>query len=141
MHRIGTGAFYGAGDIGRFPLEDGEQAWEPKKLFWATFPRSAVRRMQEMQLEAGTMTAEEAAAEPSAGSRDEDITTWIDVDGQQDRKERAVLAHTTQIPADSWFRGMPQEMRDGFLGTEPFTLAFSRVDCDPTGELFDGLDG
>ncbi|NNF64261.1 MAG: hypothetical protein HKN07_08360, partial [Acidimicrobiia bacterium] len=75
VHRIGTAAFYGAGDVGRFPLEDGEQVWEPSKLYWATFPRSAVRRMQEMQLEAGTMTAEEAAAEPAAGSRDEDITT------------------------------------------------------------------
>lgn len=140
VHRVGTAAFFGAGDIGRFPLVEGEKPWDAKKLYWATFPRSGVKRMMELRLAAGEISAEEAAVEPGAGSRDEDITTWVDVADFAVAKEKAVLAHRTQIPEDSWFRTMPDEMKDGFFSREPLTLAFTRVPTDPAAtDLFDGI--
>ncbi len=139
VHRIGTAAFFGAPDEGRYPVEDGEEAWQPAKLYWATFPRSAVREMQRRAAEAGEMDPEEAAKEPAAGSRDEDITLWLESPEFAEAKERAVLAHHTQIPADGWFHQIPPDARRGFLCREPFTLAFSRLPAAPDTDLFSGL--
>jgi len=91
VHRVGTMAFFGAPDVGRFPLEAAEESWEVSKLYWATFPRSVVRRMQQMRAERGELTAEEAAVEPAAGSRDEDITLWTDTADWAEAKIGAVL--------------------------------------------------
>ncbi len=139
VHRIGTAAFFGAPDVGRYPLVDGEEPWQPSKLYWATFPRSAVREMQRRAGEAGELDPEEAAKEPAAGSRDEDITLWLESPGFVEAKERAVLAHHTQIPGDGWFQQMTPEDRQGFLSREPFTLAFCRVSVDKDDDLFAGL--
>jgi mycothiol S-conjugate amidase len=140
VHRVGTAAFFGAADVGRFPPADGEGPWQPSKLYWATWPRERTRRTRRMMAEMGRMDPEEAAREPSHGARDEDITTRLDVRMWFDRKRQAVLAHHTQIAADSWFRSLPEEtLREGF-GDETFTLVFSRVDA-PAAEpdLFAGL--
>ncbi len=139
VHRVGTAAFFGAPDEGRYPLEDGEGPWQPSKLYWATFPRSAVREMQRRAAEAGEMDPEEAAKEPAAGSRDEDITLWLESPQFTGAKEQAVLAHHTQIPADGWFHRIPADARRGFMSREPFTLAFSRVRAEPDDDLFAGL--
>ncbi len=139
VHRIGTAAFFGAPDAGRYPPEDGEEPWQPSKLYWATFPRSAVREMQRQAAEKGEMDPEEAAKEPAAGSRDEDITLWLESPRFAEAKEQAVLAHYTQIPADGWFHQIPTDARRGFLSREPFTLAFSRVRAEPDDDLFAGL--
>ena len=139
VHRVGTAAFFGAGDTARFPPEDGDEPWTPSKLYWATFPRSAVMAMIQARLEAGEITEEEAV-EPGAGSLDADINVWIDSPGFAEHKERAVLAHHSQIPPDSWFRTLRQDEKLGFLGREPFTRVFSRVAVpDQEDDLFAGL--
>ena len=140
VHRVGTAAFFGAADIGRFPLEDGEEPWQPLKLYWTTFPRSRVVAMRSGMVEAGVMSPEEAATEPDFGSRDDDITTWVEVVDHIDTKEAAVLAHRSQIPADSWFHTLPREAREQFLGHEAFIRVFARVPVpDPEDDLFAGL--
>lgn len=139
VHRVGTAAFFGAADTARFPLENGEGPWTPSKLYWATFPRSAVVAMLEARLEAGEITEEEAV-EPGAGSLDADINVWIESPEFAEHKERAVLAHHSQIPPDSWFRTLKQDEKLGFLGREPFTRVFSRVEVpEPETDLFAGL--
>ncbi len=140
VHRVGTAAFFGAADVGRFPPADGEEPWQPAKLYWATFPRSAVRAMQRRAAEAGEMDPEEAAKEPEAGSRDEDITVWLESPEFVVAKEKAVLAHVSQIPADGWFHQLTEADRRAFLGREPFTRAFTRVPVpEPETDLFAGL--
>jgi N-acetyl-1-D-myo-inositol-2-amino-2-deoxy-alpha-D-glucopyranoside deacetylase len=139
VHRVGTAAFFGAGDTARFPVGDGEEAWTPSKLYWATFPRSAVMAMIRARLEAGEITEEEAV-EPGAGSLDADITLWVESPDFAEAKERAVLAHHSQIPPDSWFRSLSEDTKLGFLGREPFTRVFSRVPVpEPEHDLFAGL--
>jgi hypothetical protein len=88
----------------------------------------------------GQMDADEAAREPEHGTRDEDITTWMDVREFFDQKWQAVLAHHTQIAEDSWFRTMPDELRRDGFGREAFIRVFSRVESPGEAtDLFAGL--
>ncbi len=140
VHRVGTAAFFAAADVGRFPAETFGDPWEPMRLFWATWPRERARRSRRLMVEMGQMDPEDAAKEPEHGTRDEDITTWIDVREFFDLKWRAVLAHHTQIAEDSWFRTMPDEMRREGFGWETFVRVFTRVDAPiDAPDLFAGL--
>ncbi|MCB2222577.1 MAG: PIG-L family deacetylase [Actinobacteria bacterium] len=140
VHRVGTAAFFGAADIGRFPPGGGEEPWQPSKLYWATWPRERSRRSREAMLAMGRITPEEAAREPGHGTRDEDITTRLDVRDWFDRKWEAVLAHHTQIAADSWFRALPEEVRREGFGIETYQMVFDRTGSDPAApDLFSGL--
>lgn len=140
VHRIGTAAFFGAADVGRFPPEEGEEPWQPSKLYWSTWPRERARRVRRMAVLSGDLSPEEGEREPGAGTRDEDITTRLDVREWFDRKWEAVLAHHTQIGPESWFRTLDDEVRRDGFGQETFILVFSRVDA-PAGapDLFAGL--
>jgi N-acetyl-1-D-myo-inositol-2-amino-2-deoxy-alpha-D-glucopyranoside deacetylase len=140
VHRVGTAAFFGAADTGRFPPQQGEEPWQPSKLYWATWPRERSRQVRKMMAAMGTMDSEEAAREPEHGTRNEDITTWLDVREFFDQKWNAVLAHHTQIAEDSWFRTIPDELRREGFGRETFVLVFSRVDAPADApDLFAGL--
>jgi len=140
VHRVGTAAFFGAADVGRFPPADGEEAWQPSKLYWSTWPRERSRRARQLMADLGQMDAEEAAREPEHGTRDEDITTWLDVSEHFDRKWQAVLSHHTQIAEDSWFRTIPDDVRRAAFGTETFQQVFSRVEAPAAApDLFAGL--
>ncbi|NIS35719.1 MAG: hypothetical protein GWN07_40555, partial [Actinobacteria bacterium] len=67
-HRVGTAAFFGATDVGRFPADEYGDPWQPSKLYWSTWPRSRARLARERAVAAGNMTAEEAAKEPEFGT-------------------------------------------------------------------------
>jgi N-acetyl-1-D-myo-inositol-2-amino-2-deoxy-alpha-D-glucopyranoside deacetylase len=140
VHRVGTAAFFGAADVGRFPEHDHGTAWQPDRLFWATWPRERSRQVRRTMVELGQLDPEEGAREPAAGTRDEDITTRIDVRPWFDRKWDAVLAHHTQIAADSWFRTLPDDVRRRGFADETFVLVFDRsgLTCCPD-DLFAGL--
>ncbi len=57
-----------------------------------------------------------------------------------DRKFEAVLAHDTQISADSWFRTLPPDLRDEAFGYETFVLVVSQVEAAADApDLFAGL--
>ena len=140
VHRVGTAAFFGAADVGRFPASDFGEPWQPQRLYWATWPRERARQVRRMMVELGQMTPEDAAQEPAAGTRDEDITTRVDVRPWFERKWDAVLAHHTQIAADSWFRTMPEGMRREGFSTETYVLVVDRTGTGgEAGDLFGGL--
>ncbi|MFH2062608.1 MAG: PIG-L family deacetylase [bacterium] len=140
VHRIGTAAFFGAADIGRFPPSGGEEPWQPSKLYWSTWPRERSRQARRTMVAMGMITAEEAEQEPDHGAREDDITTRLDVREWFDRKWGAVLAHHTQIAEDSWFRTLPDEVRREGFGRETFMAVFSRVEAPRDApDLFGGL--
>jgi N-acetyl-1-D-myo-inositol-2-amino-2-deoxy-alpha-D-glucopyranoside deacetylase len=140
VHRVGTAAFFGAADVGRFSVEEYGEPWEAARLFWATWPRERARQARALMVEMGQMDPEEAAREPEHGTRDQDITTSIDVRDFFDRKWEAVLAHHTQIAEDSWFRTMPEDLRREGFGRETFIHVFSRVPLRTgAADLFAGL--
>lgn len=140
VHRIGTAAFFGAADIGRFPLVDAEEPWHPTSLFWSTWPRERMRRMRRRLATTGELGAEEAAVEPGAGSLERHITTTIDVTDFFDHKHEALLCHDSQFATDSWVRTIPRESMRDSLGYEPFIRVFSTSGA-PAAEpdLFAGL--
>jgi mycothiol S-conjugate amidase len=140
VHRVGTAAFFGAADGGRFPAEGYGEPWEPTRLLWATWPRERARQARRLMVEMGQMDPEEAAREPEHGTREQDITIRVDVRQFFEQKWKAVLAHHTQIAEESWFRTMPEEMRREGFGHETYIHVFSRVPL-PGGaaDLFAGL--
>jgi LmbE family N-acetylglucosaminyl deacetylase len=139
VHRVGTAAFFGAADTGRFPVtEDG--AWMPQKLYWATWPRTRILTVRRLLAEAGEIPKEELEEEPRSGALEHDVTTWIDIGPWVDLKWKAVLAHTSQIPQDWWLRRVPQEHHLDVFGKEAFIRAYSRVPTPAQEEdLFSGL--
>ena len=67
VNRVGTAAFFGADDVGRFPPAEGEGLWTPCKLYWVTFPRSRTLSIRRALFEAGEITEEEFHRRPAPG--------------------------------------------------------------------------
>ena len=140
VHRIGLAAYTGCIDLGRFPLEDGEEVWEPSKLYWTTWPRSRVIRMMQARFEAGEITEEELASAGNRGTPDEYITCWVDVSDRVGIKEEALRAHRSQIPLDWPWLTVPDAEKAEAFGRESFVRVFSRVEApDHESDLFAGL--
>ena len=140
VHRVGTAAFFGAADAGRFPLEEGEEPWQPAKLYWVTWPRERTRQRRRAAAEAGEIPAAEAEVEPDTGTMEEHISTFLDVGPWFDAKWAAILAHRTQIAETGWLLTIPEEVRRSAFSREAFIRAFSRVASpEDAPDLFAGL--
>jgi len=140
VHRVGTAAYFGAADLGRFPLEKGEEPWRPAKLYWSTWPRERTRTRQRALAEAGQIPWEVAEREPSTGMPEENISTCLDVTPWFERKWAAITAHRTQMAEGSWLMKLPEETRRDAFGREAFILVVSRVEApDGAPDLFAGL--
>ncbi len=140
VHRVGLAAFWGASDLGRFPLEDGESLWQPAKLYWSAWPRSRVKAFADVRLASGSITEEEHARMAEGGTPDDAIDAWIDVHDVFQRKEDAWRAHRTQIPEDWFFFQIPAADRPEVFGLESFVRVFSSVPApDREDDLFAGL--
>ncbi|MDH3194342.1 MAG: PIG-L family deacetylase [Acidimicrobiia bacterium] len=140
VHRIGLSAYWGASDLGRFPLGDGEELWRPSKLYWSAWPRTRVQGFAKARLEAGLINEEEYEQQRHGGTPDEMIDAWIDVKDVFGRKEDAWRAHRTQIPEDWFFFQVPADVRPTVFGLESFVRVFSDVDVQsPEDDLFNGL--
>lgn len=140
VHRIGLAAFAGCIDIGRFPLEEGEELWEPKKLYWTTWPRSRVIASVKARMETGDATEDDLAAAHYRGTPDEYITCWVDVTDKVDVKEKALRAHRSQIPLDWPWLKLSDEDKPKMFGRESFQRIFTRVEApDVEDDLFAGL--
>ncbi len=129
VHRVGTAAFFGASDLGRFPLEDGEELWSPVKLYWSVWPRSRIVNYAMIQYERGEMTEEELEQARHAGTPDEDVTCTVDVRASIPAKMAALRAHRSQVPSDWSWMTLPEEMLPEVVGKETFLRVFSRVRC------------
>ncbi len=140
VHRIGLAAYWLSADLGRFPLEDGDEPWQPHKLYWSAWPRSRVQAFADFRLEAGHIDEEEAARLRQGGIPDDRISTLIDVSGYFDKKEDAWRAHRTQIPADWFFFQVDGPDRARLFGNEAFVRVFGPTDgAEPESDLFSGL--
>lgn len=128
VHRVGTAAFFGASDLGRFPLEDGEVLWEPLKLYWSVWPRSRIVAYATMQFERGDITEEQLVTARHAGTPDEDVTCTVDVRDWIAVKKAALRAHKSQVPSDWSWMSVPDEILPEIVGRETFLRVFSRVE-------------
>ena len=138
VHEISIEAFRAAGDPDRFP--DSGDPWQPLKLYYTTWSRARVEAMHERFLSLGLESPFDAKwfERPS---RDERITTRIDVSDYMDVRPAALKAHRTQIDPESpfWF-GLPPEEARTVHPWDDYELAHSLVDTDvPEDDVFAGV--
>ncbi len=127
VHRVGTRA---------------AQLAATPRLLEATMNRDYIRRLIE-QAPPGAFTAEDQAPDPAEmddfGSAEGDITTVVDVRSYAEKKRAAMAAHASQIPADSFFLRMPDEMFRESFGWEWYLRPGAPAGTRETS-VFDGLD-
>lgn len=135
VHRVGTAAFFGAADVGRFPADEFGEPWQPGHLLWATWARErmvGIRRTMRGEAAAG----DDEETEPASGFLSRFLEVRRDVSPWWDRKHRALLCHDTQFAAESWIRVMPADGLAAFLGEEVFVRVWGdRSIPDPFGAL------
>jgi LmbE family N-acetylglucosaminyl deacetylase len=121
IHHHTTAAFKAAGDPARFPTAGAP--WQPRRLFYNAIPiQEFVRVMEEMRGRGIDV--------PSVAEGDDimklprlEPNCVIDVTDVVEMKERAMLAHRTQISDMDPFMQMPEDLRRRFFGREYFYQA------------------
>jgi mycothiol S-conjugate amidase len=144
VHEISVLAFERAGDPEWYP--DHGEPWQPLKLYYSNgFTRERIRALHNWFVERGDESplakwvegmdrrdAEAAASTSGDDGHDDSLeqvtTTRVDVRGHIAVGRAALLAHHTQIPADSFFFRVPLEVEQELHPWEEYVLARSLVD-------------
>jgi mycothiol S-conjugate amidase len=138
VHDISLLAFDRAGDPDAYP--DAGEPWQPLKLYYSVWSR---RRMEAMHRRFGELGLESPFSDEwlSRPSHDDRITTSVDIDGFNEVRIDALLAHETQVDPTSpfWF-GLPREEQRTIHPYDDYILARSVVDAPtPESDLFAGV--
>jgi mycothiol S-conjugate amidase len=140
-HNVSVVAFEAAGDPTRYP--DAGVPWQPVKLYYHHgFHRERTVALHEAMLAAGLESPyaerlEEWKPDPEHAAR---ITTRVPCAEYFPVRDRALLAHATQIdPEGAWF-ACPMEIHQKAWPTEDYELVRSLVDSErPEDDLFAGV--
>lgn len=134
-------AFDAANDAAQYP--EAGPAWQVKRLFYASMPRSRIRQLAQFAEQNGLSSNFTGMNIEELGLPDEAITNRRDVREYLDLKRRSVTQHRTQMNPNSPFAKLPEEITSQWRGNEYFSLAAGLpVDTsDPAaqGDLFAGL--
>ncbi|MGZ4600263.1 MAG: mycothiol conjugate amidase Mca [Oryzihumus sp.] len=138
-HVVGMSAFRAAGDPTAYPHAG--EAWQPLKIYYnQTLSKGRILAFHDAMEQAGLESpyGEWIARWEDRGERT--ITTRIPCAEHFPTRDRALLAHATQIdPEGSWFM-VPLEMQQEIWPTEDFEAALSYVPVEPIEDcLFAGL--
>jgi mycothiol S-conjugate amidase len=140
-HQVSMAAFAAAADPERFP--DAGEPWQPLKLYYQHgFNRPRTLALHEAMLAEGiespfTERLEEWKANPEHDAR---ITTRVPCGDYFEVRDRALIAHATQIDPDGFFFKAPLELQRRVWPTEEFELVTSLVDTTlPEDDLFAGI--
>ena len=138
VHDITLPAFDAAGDPDAYP-ELGEP-WTPSKLYYSVWSRARMVATHEAFAEHGLESpfGEDWFKRPS---QDDRITTQVSLEGYEEIRFEALLAHGTQVDPNSpfWF-GLPREVSRKIHPFDDYVLAQSRVPSElPETDLFAGL--
>lgn len=141
-HRVAVLAVEAAGMAVLYP--EAGAPWHTPKLYFSTFPKSAIVAANEMFTAAGLPSPFGEATDPAdipMGTQDALVTTQVDVTPHMAAKKAALQAHVSQIASDSFFLNIPEAMQTGFYGTEWFIRRHTDVEV-PAGsetDLFAGI--
>ena len=138
-HKVSVEAYHAAGDAGRYP--GAGEPWQPQKLYYnQTMSRNRITVFHEAMQAAGLESpfAEWIARWEERGERP--ITTRVPCADFFEARDRALLAHATQVdPLGSWF-AVPLDLQREIWPTEDFELAHSHVEVAlPEDDLFAGV--
>jgi mycothiol S-conjugate amidase len=141
-HEVSVAAFDAAGDPEQF-VGAGDP-WQPLKLYYSHgFSRAKILAMHEALLARGIESPYEEWLQqwkedgPDVLDR---VTTRVDCGDYFEVRDRALLAHATQIdPTSRWFV-VPLDVQRQIWPTEEYELARSLVDVTlPEDDLFTGV--
>jgi mycothiol S-conjugate amidase len=140
-HLITVKAWEAAGDPTAYP-EAGEP-WQPLKLYYQhTFHRDRILAIHEAMLARGLESpyAERLAEWEPNPEHERRVTTRVPCAEYFPVRDRALIAHATQIdPEGSWF-AVPLEVHQAAWPTEDYELADSLVETEiPEDDLFAGV--
>ncbi|MFD0685081.1 mycothiol conjugate amidase Mca [Actinomadura fibrosa] len=140
-HKVSVEAFEAAGDPERYP--GAGEPWQPLKLYYhMTFSKERIVALHAAMEKAGLESPYEDWLK-----RFEDetrptwaVTTRVPCADHFETRDRALLAHATQIDPDGFWFVVPLEVQREAWPTEDYHLARSLVDTElPEDDLFAGI--
>jgi N-acetyl-1-D-myo-inositol-2-amino-2-deoxy-alpha-D-glucopyranoside deacetylase len=139
IHRHTVKAFHLAGDANSHP-ELGE-AWQAKRLFYTSIPRSFFKEMRRQMEAEGIDTSDfERFEDPEFGWPDDKINAILDVSTSVDEKWEALNCHRTQFGPGNLFRRLPVSKVKQLMGKEHFSLVWPEQEPGLVmKDLFEGL--
>jgi mycothiol S-conjugate amidase len=140
-HKVSVAAFEAAGDPALYP--DAGEPWQPLKLYYHhSFHRARTQALHDAMVARGLESPyaerlKEWKPDPEHEAR---ITTRVPCAEYFPVRDRALLAHATQIdPEGAWF-ACPIEVHQEAWPTEDYELARSLVESElPEDDLFAGV--
>ena len=141
-HEVSVAAFDAAGDPDQFTSAGAP--WQPLKLYYGHgFSRARLVAFHEAMLAAGMESPYEEWLKNWPADRPdvmERVTTRIECGDYFEIRDKALLAHATQIDPNSRFFFVPLEMQREVWPTEEYELSRSLVDTTlPEDDLFAGV--
>jgi mycothiol S-conjugate amidase len=141
-HEVSVAAFDAAGDNRLFPAAG--PSWTPLKLYYIhEWCAERMRTFHSALLAEGLSSPyhewlDEWTTKPGSTER---ITTRVECGEYFPVRDRALLAHATQIDPNSHWFAVPMRLQQALWPTEDFELVRSRVDTTlPEEDLFTGID-
>jgi mycothiol S-conjugate amidase len=136
-------AFEGAADTEKFPESEFGPAYQPLKLYYNQgFNRQRTVALHEALLSRGLESpyGEWLERWKTWDRPERSITTHVPCADFFEIRDKALLAHATQIDPDgAWFH-VPMDIQKEVWPTEDYELAKSRVDTSlPEDDLFAGV--
>ncbi|MGH3313326.1 MAG: mycothiol conjugate amidase Mca [Streptomyces sp.] len=141
-HTVSMAAFDAAGDPEKYA--EAGPPWQPQKIYYNQgFNRPRTEALHNGLLERGLDSPYGEWLErwkTMGKGRDRDITTYVPCGDFFEIRDKALIAHATQIDPDGgWFR-VPIEIQREIWPTEEYELAKSLVDTSlPEDDLFAGI--
>jgi mycothiol S-conjugate amidase len=145
-HEVSVEAFEAAADPDRYP--GCGEPWQPLKLYYhLTFHRSRILTLHQAMIDLGLQSpyAERISdwiddEDEASGKPRHEITTRVQCGDYFEIRNRALIAHATQVdPEGGWF-AVPTEVQRAAWPTEDYHLARSLVDVElPEDDLFAGI--
>ncbi len=140
-HLVSVEAFHAAGDPDRYP--DAGEPWQPLKLYYHhTFNRPRTQAISDAMEAAGLESPykERLATWPADPDHDARISTRVPCGEYFEVRDRALLAHATQIDPDGHWFAVPLEIQQKAWPHEDYELVVSHVSTEiPEDDLFAGV--
>ena len=142
-HKVSVEAFEAAADPDRYPGTG--EPWQPLKLYYDRgFSRAKIMAFHEAMLAEGRESpfAEWLERWDTDGDPRPDpvVTTRVECADFFPVRDRALLAHATQIDPEGWFFSIPQELQRRVWPTEDYQLVRTLVESPlPEDDLFAGV--
>ena len=132
IYRYTTSAFHAAADAVQYP--DLGPAHSVSKLYYSSFPRSALRAIGEWMSTQNYEGSFSGLDPEKLGMPDEQISVWLNVEPWREQKDRSRSMHRTQLDPNNLMAKIPEEIQQNWRSHECYQLAASRVGPDVPGE-------